>query len=96
MAATSSRRFFPSKSSNPGDEIWHGIGLCPGVALRRWMARATMTVLVIVTAFVSVGLTAPADGPFSIVVRPVFLGIEIDVKLGPLQSHFGWSALPIS
>jgi len=34
-----------------------------------------MTVLVISTALVSVGLTAPADGPFSIVVHPVFLGI---------------------
>jgi hypothetical protein len=66
------------------------------VTFRKWLARATMMLLVIVTAFVSVGLTAPADGPFSIVVRPVFLGIEIEIKLGPLNSHFGWSALPVS
>ena len=66
------------------------------MTFRKWLARATMTLLVIATAFVSVGLTAPADGPFSIVVRPVFLGIEIDIKLGPVNSHFGWSALPVS
>jgi hypothetical protein len=54
-----------------------------------------MTVLVISTALVSVGLTAPADGPFSIVVHPVFLGIDIDIKFGALHSHWVWSALPL-
>jgi hypothetical protein len=70
-----------------------------------------MGVLIIFTALVSVGLTAPADGPFSIVITPVFLrldqiatapsnarvvGIDIDVKIGPAHLHYGWSAVPIS
>jgi hypothetical protein len=68
-------------------------------------------VLVLFTALVSVGLTAPADGPFSIVITPVFvrldgaaiaesraraLGFDVDVKIGSLRLHLGWSAVPIS
>jgi hypothetical protein len=60
---------------------------------------------------VSVGLTAPADGPFSIVITPVFvrldrtaiaesraraLGFDLDVKIGSMHMHLGWSAVPIS
>jgi len=70
-----------------------------------------MGVLVLFTAFVSVGLTAPADGPFSIVITPVFvrldrtaiaqsragaLGFDVDVKIGSMHMHMGWSAVPIS
>jgi len=69
-----------------------------------------MGVVVLFTALVSVGLTAPADGPFSIVIKPVFfrvdataiaesraraLGIEVDVKIGATHMHFGWSAVPL-
>ena len=69
------------------------------------------TVLVLFTALVSVGLTAPADGPFSIVITPVFvrldgtaiaesraraLGFDVDIKIGSLRMHLGWSAVPIS
>jgi len=69
------------------------------------------TVLVLFTALVSVGLTAPVDGPFSIVITPVFvrldgiaiaqsraraLGFDVDVKIGSLRLHMGWSAVPIS
>jgi hypothetical protein len=81
------------------------------VLLRRWLARTVTTVLVLFTALVSVGLTAPADGPFSIVITPVFvrldgaaiaesraraLGFDVDVKIGSLRLHLGWSAVPIS
>ena len=70
-----------------------------------------MGVLVLFTALVSVGLTAPADAPFSIVITPVFvrldrtalaesraraLGFDVDVKIGSRHMHLGWSAVPIS
>ena len=70
-----------------------------------------MGMLVLFTALVSVGLTAPADGPFSIVITPVFvrldrtaiaesraraLGFDVDVKIGSRHIHLGWSAVPIS
>jgi hypothetical protein len=70
-----------------------------------------MSLLIMVTALVSVGLTAPADGPFSIAIHPVLfrldavavaesraraLGLDVDVKLGSMHLHFGWSAIPIS
>jgi len=76
-----------------------------------WLSRIVMGVLVLFTALVSVGLTAPADGQFSIVIKPVFfrldataiaesraraLGFDVDVKLGTMHVHFGWSAVPIS
>ena len=63
--------------------------------LRKWLARIVMTGLIISTALVSVGLTAPADGPFSIVVHPVFLGVDIDIKFGAMHTHWAWSALPL-
>jgi hypothetical protein len=81
------------------------------VPLRKWLASALTTVVVLFTAFVSVGLTAPADGPFSIVITPVFvrldrsaieqsrarvLGFDVDVKIGSMRIHLGWSAVPIS
>jgi hypothetical protein len=49
-------------------------------------------------ATVAVGLSAGADGPFSIAVRPVFLrlGVDLDVKLGSIHLHANWSALPDS
>ena len=52
--------------------------------------------LVLATAILTVGLTASADGPFSIDIEPVFvrLGVDVDVKLGTLHLHASWSALP--
>ena len=46
-------------------------------------------------ALLSVGLTASADSPFSIVIRPVFLrlGIDVDVKIGSIHLHRMWSVL---
>ena len=70
-----------------------------------------MGALIMFTALGSVGLTAPADGPFSISITPVFLrldqialaqsnarvfGLDIDVKIGSSHFHYGWSAIPIS
>jgi hypothetical protein len=67
--------------------------------------------MIVFAALVSVGLTAPADGPFTIGVRPAFfrfdadalaesrahaLGLDVDVKLGTLHLHFQWSAIPLT
>jgi hypothetical protein len=81
------------------------------VTLRQRATRTLTGVLIAVVACISVGLTAPADGPFSIDVRPVFLrldaesvaesraralGLDVDIKVGTLHLHFGWSAVPLA
>jgi hypothetical protein len=88
-----------------------GLAFSLAVPLRKRMVRTLMGVLIMFTALVSVGLTAPADGPFSIVITPVLLrldqfataqsdarvfGLDIDVKIGSTHFHYGWSAVPIS
>jgi hypothetical protein len=90
--------------------MWHGIGLNRRVSLRKHVTRALLGAAICVTALVSVGLTAPSDGPFAIAVQPIFLrvdaaaitesraralGVDVDVKLGPLHLHLGWSAIPL-
>jgi hypothetical protein len=77
----------------------------------RALRQTLLVLLALSTAFIAVGLTAPAEGLFSIGVRPVLwridaaaiaesrataLGLDIDVKLGTLHMHLGWSALPLS
>jgi hypothetical protein len=77
---------------------------------RTQLARAVAGVLIAFTALVSVGLSAPADGPFTIAIRPVFLqldpvaiaesraralGFDIDIRLGPFHVHMGWSAISL-
>jgi hypothetical protein len=65
--------------------------------------------LILVTALVSVGVTAPADGPFWVSIRPVLLrvepgaidrsgalGVDVDVKIGRMRAHLGWTALPLA
>ena len=79
--------------------------------LRTRLARALAGTLIVVAALVSVGLTAPADGPFTIGVRPAFfrldaealaesrahaLGVDVDIKFGTLHLHFQWSAIPLT
>jgi len=64
-----------------------------------------------VVALLSVGLTAPPDGPFTIGVRPAFLsldpesiaesrahviGVDVDVKFGSLHLHYKWTAIPLT
>jgi len=78
------------------------------VRFRQKLARALLALAAVFTALVSVGLTAPADGPFSIAIQPVFvrvdstspqsrmraLGVDLDVKCGPMHLHAAWSAVP--
>jgi hypothetical protein len=67
----------------------------PPVQAQRPAAKALVAALILSTAIAAVGLTAPADGVFSIAVHPVFLrlGINLDLKLGSLHLHASWSAL---
>jgi hypothetical protein len=79
--------------------------------LRTRLARTLVGTLIVFAALVSVGLTAPADGPFTIGLRPAFLrldpealaesrahalGLDVDIKLGTLHLHFKWSAIPLT
>ena len=88
-----------------------GLAFGLAVALRKRLIRPLMAAVIMFTALVSVGLTAPADGPFSIVITPVVLrldqiavarsdarvfGLDIDIKLGSRHFHYGWSAVSIS
>jgi hypothetical protein len=84
------------------------LAFCPVVrSLRQWL----LVVLVVSTAFMAVGLSAPANGPFSIAIQPVLwrvdaaaiaesrasaLGVDVDVRLGAMHVHVSWSVLPLS
>jgi hypothetical protein len=77
----------------------------------RSVRQSLLVLLAVFTAFIAVGLTAPADGPFSIALQPVIwrvdaaaiaesrataLGLDIDIKIGAMHMHLGWSAVPVS
>jgi hypothetical protein len=66
------------------------------VPFRRRLAQALLAIMIGFTALTAVGLTAPVDAPFRIVVRPVFLslGVDVDVTVWSLHLHFAWSAIP--
>jgi len=66
------------------------------MSLRQLALRTVAATLLACTAFVSVGLTAPAEGIFTIRIRPVLinLAVDVDVKLGSSHVHMRWSALP--
>jgi hypothetical protein len=81
------------------------------VSLRQRVARTLIGSLIVASACISVGLTASADGPFSIDVHPVFLrldadsitdsraralGLDVDIKVGTMHLHLGWSAIPLA
>ena len=72
------------------------LALLPVVPLRTRLARALVATLIVFSALVAVGVTAPADAPFTIAIRPVFmnLGFDIDIKVWSVHLHFAWSALP--
>jgi len=68
------------------------------VPFRTRLLRFVAATLIIFIALAGVGLTAPADAPFTIGIRPVLanLGVDVDVKIWTLHLHFSWSALPSS
>jgi hypothetical protein len=77
----------------------------------RTLQRSLLATIIAATAFIAVGLSAPSNGLFSIAIHPIFwrvdaaaiaesrasaLGVDIDVRLGGMHLHIGWSALPLS
>ena len=81
--------------------------------MRLWshLTRILVGLAIFSTAVIAVGITAPADGVFSIAIQPVFmrvdpasiaesraraLGFDVDVKVGAMHVHLGWSAIPLS
>jgi hypothetical protein len=62
------------------------------------LARTLAATLIVFTALVSVGFTAPPDGPFTIRVRPVLLnlGVDVHVKIWSVHLHFAWSAISLT
>jgi hypothetical protein len=81
------------------------------VTIRRRLARTAAGTLIVLAALISVGITAPPDGPFTIDVKPVFLrldptalaesrasalGLDVDIKIGAVHLHFAWSAVPMA
>lgn len=62
---------------------------------RHPIAKACAAALILAIAVLTVGLTAASDGPFSITIHAVFvrLAIDVDVKVGTMHLHAGWSAL---
>ena len=81
------------------------------VPLRQRLARTLVGTVIVCVALITVGLTAPEDGPFTIGVRPVFfrvdaaaiaesragaLGLDVDIKLWTLHLHFAWSAIHLT
>jgi hypothetical protein len=70
-----------------------------------------LTLLIVVTAFLAVGLTAPSGAPFSIVIhaslvradpspggvlRPRALVLDVDLTCGSAHFHTGWGGIPIA
>lgn len=62
---------------------------------RTRLVRLLAATVIVFTALVGVGITAPVDAPFTIAIRPVFvnLGIDVDIKVWTMHLHFAWSAL---
>ena len=78
--------------------------------LRKRVIRVLAGAAILASALTSVGLTAPTDGPFSLRIHPVLLrvdadavaeprahalGLDVDLKLGGMHLHLGWSAIPL-
>ncbi len=72
------------------------LALPPPVPLRTRLAKTLVATLIVFSSIVAVGMTAPAEAPFTISLRPVFatLGFDIDVKVWTVHVHFTWSAIP--
>ena len=81
------------------------------MTLRQRLSRTFAGTLLALAALISVGLTAPENGPFTIGITPVFLrldaaaiaesraralGLDVDIKLWTLHLHFAWSAVPMA
>ena len=72
------------------------LALPPAVPLRKRLAKALIVMVIVFSSLVAVGITAPAEAPFTISLRPVFatLGFNLDIKVWTVHVHFTWSAIP--
>src|SRR5262249_33996515 len=72
------------------------LALPPLVPLRKRLAKTAVATLIVFSSLVAVGMTAPAEAPFTITLRPMFatLGLNVDIKVWTVHVHFTWSALP--
>ena len=72
------------------------LALPPVVPLRKRLAKTLIAVVIVFSSLVAVGMTAPAEAPFTISLRPLFatLGFNLDIKVWTVHVHFTWSALP--
>jgi len=68
----------------------------PAVPLRTRVGKALVATAIVFGSLVAVGVTAPAEAPFTITLRPVLanIGFDIDVKVWRVHVHFAWSAIP--
>ena len=79
--------------------------------VRARLLRTLGATLIALVALLSVGLTAPAESPFTIEIRPVFLrldpeaiaesrahalALDVHVKFGSRHLRFRWSAIPLT
>ena len=66
------------------------------VAFRQSVFNVLLAAIVLLASIVTVGLTASTASPFFITLRPVIarLGVDLDVKVGTVHLHAGWSLLP--
>jgi hypothetical protein len=74
------------------------LAFASSVLFRKTLVNCLMAMALLMTAVITVGLTASANSPFTISLQPAImrLGIDLDVKLGTMHLHAGWSALPES
>jgi hypothetical protein len=72
------------------------LALWPLVPLRTRLLRTVGAALIVFVALTGVGITAPADAPFTIAIRPALLnlGVDIEIKVWTMHLHFMWAALP--
>ena len=80
------------------------------MTLRHLIGRLIGAAVLLFTAMLAVGLTAPSDGLFSVAIKPVFMhidaaaiaesrarifGVDVEVRMGSTHLHVGWSAIPL-
>ncbi len=68
------------------------------MVFRQTVLNGLLAAVVLIASVITVGLTASTTSPFSIALHPVMarLGIDLDVKIGTMHVHTGWSLLPES
>jgi hypothetical protein len=71
------------------------LAFTPAVPLRTRIAKTLVATAIVFGSLVAVGITAPAEAPFTISFRPMLanIGFDVDVKVWRVHVHFAWSAI---